>query len=100
MADFFEEFGRMVSDVASDITKKTGDTLEIQKIKSNVRSLKRANERDLADIGRMGTVCLVNDGGKRSFPPLSDSHPPASRYLLWEHPDFPGQIPHLLRSFL
>ena len=52
-ADFFEEFGRMVSDVASDITKKTGDTLEIQKIKSNVRSLKRANERDLADIGRM-----------------------------------------------
>ena len=42
MADFFEEFGRMVSDVASDITKKTGDTLEIQKIKSNVRSLKRA----------------------------------------------------------
>ena len=53
MADFFEEFGRMVSDVSSDITKKTGDTLEIQKIKSNVRSLKRANERDLADIGRM-----------------------------------------------
>ena len=29
MADFFEEFGRMVSDVASDITKKTGDTLEL-----------------------------------------------------------------------
>lgn len=53
MADFFEEFRRRVSDVASDITKKTGDTLEIQKIKSNVRTLKRANERDLADIGRM-----------------------------------------------
>ena len=45
MADFFEEFSRRVSDVASDITKKTGDTLEIQKIKSNVRTLKRANER-------------------------------------------------------
>ena len=44
---------RTGSDVASDITKKTGDTLEIQKIKSNVRTLKRANERDLADIGRM-----------------------------------------------
>ena len=36
MADFFEEFSRRVSDVASDITKKTGDTLEIQKIKRNV----------------------------------------------------------------
>ena len=46
----FEEFSRRVSDVASDITKKTGDTLEIQKIKSNVRTLKRANERDLADM--------------------------------------------------
>ena len=32
MADFFEEFSRRVSDVASDITKKTGDTLEIQKV--------------------------------------------------------------------
>ena len=47
MADFFEELGKRVSDVASDITKKTGDTLEIQKIKSNVRSLKRANEETL-----------------------------------------------------
>ena len=28
MADFFEEFSRRVSDVASDITKKTGDTLD------------------------------------------------------------------------
>ena len=37
MADFFEEFGRMVSDVASDITKKTGDTLEIQKINRSNR---------------------------------------------------------------
>ena len=62
MADFFEEFGRMVSDVASDITKKTGDTLEIQKIKSNVRSLKRANERDLADIGRINAYTHTRCG--------------------------------------
>ena len=47
MADFFEEFSRRVSDVASDITKKTGDTLEIQKIKSNVRTLKRANDEEI-----------------------------------------------------
>ena len=43
MADFFEEFSRRVSDVASDITKKTGDTLEIQKDqKVNVRTLKES----------------------------------------------------------
>ena len=53
MADFFEGLGKRLSDVAADIGKKTGDTLEIQKIKSDIRSLKRANERDLIDIGRM-----------------------------------------------
>lgn len=53
MADFFEGLGKRISDVAADIGKKTGDTLEIQKIKSDIRALKRANERDLIDIGRM-----------------------------------------------
>ena len=36
-----------------DLEKKTEDTLEVQKIKSNIRSLKRANERDFMDIGKM-----------------------------------------------
>ena len=53
MADFFEGLGKRLSDVASDIGKKTGDTLEIQKIKGDIRSLKRANERHLIDIGRL-----------------------------------------------
>ena len=29
MADFFEELGKKISDVASDIGKKTEDTIEI-----------------------------------------------------------------------
>ena len=56
MADFFSVLGKKISDVAEDLEKKTEDTLEVQKIKSNIRSLKRANERDLIDIGKM-----VND---------------------------------------
>ncbi len=52
MADFFEEFGKRISEIANDLGKKTGDTLEIQKIKSSIRSLKRGNERDYMDIGR------------------------------------------------
>mgnify|MGYP000755446200 CR=1 FL=1 len=43
MADFFEELGKKISDVASDIGKKTEDTIEIQKLKSNIRGLQRAN---------------------------------------------------------
>lgn len=53
MADFFSVLGKKISDVAEDLGKKTEDTVEIQKIKSNIRSLKRANERDLVDIGKM-----------------------------------------------
>lgn len=53
MADFFEELGKRISDVASDLGKKTEDTIEIQKIKGDIRSLQRANDRDLMDLGRM-----------------------------------------------
>lgn len=53
MADFFEELGKRISDAASDLGKKTEDTIEIQKIKGDIRSLKRANDRDLMDLGRM-----------------------------------------------
>ena len=52
MADFFEELGKKISDVASDIGKKTEDTIEIQKLKRNNRGHQRANARDYNDIGR------------------------------------------------
>ncbi len=53
MTDFFDELGKKITETASEIGKKTSDTLEVQKLKSDIRSLKRANERDLTDIGRM-----------------------------------------------
>lgn len=61
MADFFEELGRKISDVAIDLGKKTEDTLEIQRLKSDIRALKRANDRDHMDIGRM-VYEKFNDG--------------------------------------
>lgn len=53
MADFFGELGRKLSDTAIDISKKAEETFEVQKLKGDIRSLKRANERDLKDIGHM-----------------------------------------------
>jgi len=53
MADFFSVLGKKISDVAEDLGKKTEETVEVQKIKSDIRSLKRANERDFIDIGKM-----------------------------------------------
>ncbi len=51
MADLFKDFSQKFTEVASDLSKKTEDTIEIQKIKSEVRGLKRANDRDFRDIG-------------------------------------------------
>ena len=53
MADFFEDLGKKITEVADDLGRIAGDTIETQKIKSQIRSLRRANERDYLDIGRM-----------------------------------------------
>jgi hypothetical protein len=53
MADLLNGLGQKLADAASDLGKKTEETIEIQKIRSEVRSLKRENDRDLKDIGRM-----------------------------------------------
>ena len=52
MADFFDGVGKRVADVASDLGKKAGDTIEVQKLKSEIRFLKRGNQRDFVDIGK------------------------------------------------
>ncbi len=53
MAEFLDGIGKKISEVADELGRKAGDTIESQKIKSEIRSLKRANERDFAEIGRM-----------------------------------------------
>lgn len=53
MADFLGELGKKISDTAMELSKRAEDTLEVQKIKGDIRSMKRANERDFKDIGRM-----------------------------------------------
>ena len=52
MKDLFENLGKKLADVASDVTKATGDTLEITKLKTDIRALKRGNERDYMDMGK------------------------------------------------
>lgn len=53
MSDFFDDLGRKLTEAADEIGRKAGDTIEVQKVKSQIRSLKRSNERDYTDIGRM-----------------------------------------------
>ena len=53
MAGFFDDLGKRLSETANDLGKKAEDTLEIQKRKSDIRSLGRANDRDYMDIGKI-----------------------------------------------
>ena len=53
MADFFTDLGKKLSETADLVGKKTSDMVEIEKLKSQVRTLERANERDYMDIGKM-----------------------------------------------
>ena len=53
MDELFEKWGKRISDTIEDIGKKAEDTLEVQKMKSQISTLKRTNERDYVDMGKM-----------------------------------------------
>ena len=52
MKDFFEDLGKRLCETAETMTSKAGDAIEIQKLKSQVRSLARGNAVDLMELGK------------------------------------------------
>lgn len=53
MAGFFDDLGKRISETANELGKRAEDTLEVQKRKSDIRFLGRANDRDYMDIGKI-----------------------------------------------
>lgn len=53
MEDFFGKLSKKLGETMEDLEEKAKDTIEVQKIKSQVNTLKRANERDFTDIGKI-----------------------------------------------
>ncbi|MDD3139265.1 MAG: zinc ribbon domain-containing protein [Lachnospiraceae bacterium] len=53
MKDFFEDLGRKITKTAENVGKKTDEVVEVQKIKSQIRTLEKTNERDFLDLGKM-----------------------------------------------
>lgn len=53
MDELFEKWGKRIGNTIEDIGKKAEDTLEVQKMKSQISTLKRTNERDYVDMGKM-----------------------------------------------
>ena len=64
MASFWKDLGKIVSEKAEVVAKKTGEvadvvvkkteqTVEVQKIKSQIHVMQRNNDRDYRDIGKI-----------------------------------------------
>ncbi|MCP1102730.1 hypothetical protein M2454_002044 [Aequitasia blattaphilus] len=53
MQEFIDDLGKRVMSVAKDVGEKAEEVIGIQKLKSDIRSLERGNNRDLLHIGKM-----------------------------------------------
>ena len=53
MAEFLDNLSKKFTQVTEDVTKKAEDTIEVQRLKSNIRTLTRATERDYIAMGKM-----------------------------------------------
>lgn len=67
MNEFFGNVKQYLTDAAEEVTKKAEETIEVQKIKSQIRTLQRNNERDFKEIGR-----LIYDAHKNQEETLPD----------------------------
>lgn len=51
--DVVNDVKQKVADTADAIVKKTSTAIEVSKIRSEIRTLKKSNDRDFIDIGKM-----------------------------------------------
>ena len=52
MKEFFEDLTKRIGETAEAVTNKAGEAVEIQRLKNQIRSLERENEKDFAEIGK------------------------------------------------
>ena len=53
MKAFFEDLGKRLGETAETVTNKAGEAMEIQKLKSQIRTLERGNDTDFIDLGHI-----------------------------------------------
>ena len=51
--EFLGDLGKKVSETADDVIQKTGEIIDTQKLKSQIRTLERTSERNYVDLGKM-----------------------------------------------
>lgn len=53
MKDFLEDLGKRLGETAESVTNKAGEAIEVQRLRSQIRSLARGNAVDLMELGKM-----------------------------------------------
>lgn len=53
MKTILEDLGRKIGETAEIITNKAGEAVEVQRLRSQIRTLEHGNERDYMELGRM-----------------------------------------------
>lgn len=51
MKDFFEDMKKMVTETVDTVSNKTGEMIEVQKLKNQIRSIENEKRRDFAELG-------------------------------------------------
>ena len=60
--DVFDNIGRVISDAAETVGRKTGELAELARLKNQVYGLERAIKKDYADLGKMMYERYVSQG--------------------------------------
>lgn len=51
--DFLDEMGRKISETVDTVSKKAEETFEVQRLRNQINSLERKNEKDYIELGKM-----------------------------------------------
>ena len=53
MSELFSKLKEQISGLAGSMAKKTGEVVDAQKLKAQIRSLEKGNKQDYEDLGKM-----------------------------------------------
>ena len=51
--EVFDDIGRVISGAADTVSRKTGELVEVARLKNQIFNLEREIKRDYADLGKM-----------------------------------------------
>jgi hypothetical protein len=60
--EVFDDIGRFVSGTADKVSRKTGELVEVTRLKNQVYGLEREINKDYTDLGKMIYERYVNEG--------------------------------------